>query len=251
MLGSVFEGIQEAIVTPTSRAEARRRLSIGGAAAWHHQSVELLEIETPRGVARVHLQPADEPRGALVLGHGAGGCVQAPDLVAANRAALAEGVSVALVEQPYRVAGRRSPAPAAELDTAWIAVLDQLRRKQLDGLPVVTGGRSSGARVACRTAGAIGAVAVLCLAFPLQPPRGPDKPPAASRLAELDAVTVPVLIVQGARDPFGMPPPGPLRTVVEVVGDHGLKSDLTATEAAVSEWLRSNVATIRGSAPAA
>ena len=132
------------------------------------------------------------------------------------------GVSVALVEQPYRVAGRRSPAPAAHLDGAWIAVVERLRAEALAGLPLLTGGRSMGARVACRTAAATGAVAVLCLAFPLEPPPRAGKEPQ-SRLAELDAVAVPTLVVQGDRDRFGMPPPGPAREVATVAGDHALK----------------------------
>src|SRR5689334_10267727 len=112
------------------------------------------EIETPHGPARVHLHPVDEARGALVLGHGAGGGVGAPDLAAATEAARSVGVTVALVEQPYRVAGRRSPAPANQLDAAWVAVVEHLRAGALDGLSLVAGGRSLGARVACRTAGA-------------------------------------------------------------------------------------------------
>ena len=150
--------------------------------------------------------------------------------------ALAEGVTVALVEQPYRVAGRRSPAPAHQLDAAWMAVIEQLRAGELAGLAVVTGGRSSGARVACRTAAATGAAGVLCLAFPLQPPRrvGPQAP---SRLDELDAVKVPMLVVQGESDPFGMPPEGLLRTVARVPGTHALRTDLDAVAAAVRAWL--------------
>jgi hypothetical protein len=173
-----------------------------------------------------------------MLGHGAGGGVAARDLAAAAEAALAEGVSVALVEQPYRVAGRRSPAPARQLDTAWTAVAEQLRADELAGLPLVTGGRSMGARVACRTAEAVGAAGVLCLAFPLEPPRRRSAAgPAPSRLPELDAVTVPVLVVQGERDPFGMPPASPGREVVRVAGDHGLKADLEAVADAVRRWL--------------
>jgi predicted alpha/beta-hydrolase family hydrolase len=170
-----------------------------------------------------------------VLGHGAGGGVAARDLVAAAKAGNAAGLSVALVEQPYRVAGRRSPAPAHQLDTAWVAVLEQLHAGPLAKLRVVTGGRSSGARVACRTAEATGAVGVLCLAFPLQPPsRGTPKP---SRLPELDAVEVPTLVVQGLTDRFGMPPPARLRTVVQVTGDHSLRSDLDAISSAIEAWL--------------
>jgi predicted alpha/beta-hydrolase family hydrolase len=194
-------------------------------------------VETPHGPARVHVRPAEHPRAVLVLGHGAGGGVGAPDLVATTSAALAEDVSVALVEQPYRVAGRRTPPPAPTLDAAWIAIVAAARATAID-LPLIVGGRSSGARVACRTAAAAGASGVLCLAFPLRPPRKPDKPPAPSRLPELEAVTVPVLIVQGVRDPFGVPPVGPQRTVVEIAGDHSLKADLPALAAAVRTWLR-------------
>jgi len=177
-----------------------------------------------------------EPRGALVLGHGAGGGIGALDLLAATEAAQSVGMTVALVEQPYRVAGRRSPAPAKQLDAAWVAVVDHLRTGELEALPLATGGRSLGARVACRTAEAVGAVGVLCLAFPLSPPARAGKP-RQSRLDELDAVRVPTLVVQGDRDPFGIPPPGPNREVVKVDGDHGLKRDLDAVAAAVRAWL--------------
>jgi predicted alpha/beta-hydrolase family hydrolase len=170
-----------------------------------------------------------------VLGHGAGGGVEARDLVAATEAAHSQGVTVMLVEQPYRVAGRRSPAPARQLDAAWIAVLGQLVEHSLSGLPVISGGRSAGARVACRTAGEVGAAAVLCLAFPVHPP-GKGDDPSKSRLGELDAVRVPVLVVQGERDPFGMPPDGPGRVVVRVPGDHSLRST-DEVRAAVSDWL--------------
>jgi uncharacterized protein len=197
----------------------------------------VLEIETPHGPARAHLHGVDEPRGALVLGHGAGGGVQAPDLVAATKAANEEGFTVALVEQPYRVAGRRSPAPVKQLDAVWTVVVGRLKANELaSGLPLVVGGRSLGARVACRTVDETGGIAVLCLAFPLEPPRRAGKPPQ-SRLAELEAVDVPVLVVQGERDPFGMPPPGPSRDVVKVPGDHGLKADVDAVAGAVRAWL--------------
>lgn len=196
-----------------------------------------LELDTPHGRANAHLHPADARRAALVLGHGAGGGVTARDLVTATDVALAEGITVVLVEQPYRVAGRRSPAPAHQLDAAWTAVVEQLLAAELRGLPLLVGGRSAGARVACRTAGATGAVGVLCLAFPLRPPRRSGAQPAPDRLAELDAVSVPTLVVQGARDPFGIPPAAERRTVVQVAADHGLKTDLQAIAAAVRAWL--------------
>ena len=202
----------------------------------------LTELETPHGPANVHLHRAEGARGALVLGHGAGGGVGAPDLVAATEAALPEGFSVALVEQPYRVAGRSSSPPAHHLDAAWIAVVEQLAAGELEGLPLVTGGRSAGARVACRTAGETGAVAVLCLAFPLQPPARKGKPPSPDRLPELDAVKVPMLVVQGERDRFGMPPRGRRREVVQVPGDHSLRSDPQAVAGAIAGWLPRAVA---------
>ena len=157
----------------------------------------------------------------------------ARDLVAAATAARETGVSVALVEQPYRVAGRRSPAPATQLDAAWIAVVEHLRAGPLGDLPLITGGRSSGARVACRTAARTGAVGVLCLAFPVHPPGRPEK----TRLGELDGVDVPVLVVQGASDPFGMPPAAAGREVVTVPGNHSLTGDAEALRAAVAGFL--------------
>ena len=193
----------------------------------------MIEIDTPHGLARVHLRPVDSPTGALVLGHGAGGGVDAPDLVAATKAARSSGLSVALMEQPYRVAGRRSPAPASQLDAAWSVVVSQLRAGPLSDIDfLLTGGRSSGARVACRTAGDTDSSGVLCLAFPLHPPGRPEK----SRLQELDALDVPALVVQGESDPFGMPPESPNRTVARVPGTHSLRNS-AGVEAAVSDWL--------------
>jgi uncharacterized protein len=197
-------------------------------------AVDPREIETPHGPARVHRRPAERPHGTLLLGHGAGGGVTSVDLTVAAETAIAAGFDVVLVEQPYRVAGRRSPAPAARLDAAWIAVVEQLEPLR----PLIAGGRSSGARVACRTAAQTGAAGVLCLAFPLHPPGRPDK----SRLPELDGVTVPALVVQGISDPFGMPPPGPRRTVVQLAGDHRLASDRPGLRTAVADWLASVLA---------
>lgn len=193
--------------------------------------MKAVEVPTPHGPARITRHDADDARAVLLLGHGAGGGIGAPDLVSATAAAMAAGVSVVLVEQPYRVAGRRAPAPAGQLDTAWLAVVDHVRA----GLPLVFGGRSSGARVACRTAGAGGAVGVLCLAFPVAPPRTPDK----HRLAELAAPTVPVLVVQGERDPFGIPPEAAGRQLLLLPGDHSLKSAHTRLKEATTTWLLS------------
>lgn len=178
--------------------------------------------------------PAGPPVSLLVLGHGAGGDVDAPDLVAVHDAAVAAGVRVALVTQPYRVAGRRAPAPAGHLDEAWAAVVDHLRDGADTGLPLICGGRSSGARVACRTAPALGAVAVLALAFPLHPPGRPEQ----SRADELPA-DLPTLVVNGDRDPFGVPAASG-RTEVRIrPGDrHDLRRDPSAVAALVVDWLR-------------
>ncbi len=196
-----------------------------------------LELDTPQGPARAHLHPLAGARAALLLGHGAGGSVTARDLVAVAGVARSAGLAVALIEQPYRVAGKRSSPPARHLDAAWVAVVEQLRSGPLAGLDLIAGGRSAGARVACRTAAATGALAVLCLAFPLQPPARRGGAPSPSRQAELDEVAVATLVVQGASDRFGVPGPGPSRRVVVVPGDHRLTSDLAAVAAAVGAWL--------------
>jgi predicted alpha/beta-hydrolase family hydrolase len=193
----------------------------------------VLEFETPQGPARVLLQDALAPRAVLVLGHGAGGSVSAPDLQVAARVALEEDVSVALVEQPYRVAGRTNAPPAEKLDEAWISVVEQLDLSA----PLIVGGRSSGARVACRTAGALGAVGVICLAFPLQPPARESGTVPPDRQHELDAVDVPVLVVQGQNDQFGVPEPGPGLELVVLEGDHGLKKDPAGLAEAIRGWL--------------
>jgi predicted alpha/beta-hydrolase family hydrolase len=173
-----------------------------------------------------------------VLGHGAGGSVTAKDLVETTGIALSAAVAVALVEQPYRVAGRRTPAPAAQLDAAWTSVVEALRAAWFHDLPLVVGGRSSGARVACRTSGVTGPVGVLCLAFPLQSPGGERRGPPPSRLPELDAVEVETLVVQGERDRFGMPPAAARRTVCVVQGDHSLRQGLATASPVVAEWLQ-------------
>lgn len=203
-----------------------------------------LVLPTPVGDAGVHLDLAPGASKVLVLGHGAGGSVDAPDLVAVRDACLTAGISVARVTQPYRLAGKKAPPAAATLDAGWAAVVASLgRRKALAGLEFVYAGRSSGARVACRAAGngAVSprAAAVVALAFPVSPPGKPEK----SRLDELDAVDVPVLVVQGDRDPFGMPVPRPeneghgLRLVCEVPGDHSLKRDPATVGELVASWL--------------
>ena len=194
-------------------------------------------VPTPHGDARVHFAyPTDEPVGLMMLGHGASGGVTAHDLGLATEVALGVGLAVALVEQPYRVAGRRAPAPPVQVDAASCAVAEHLRDTETGDLPLVTGGRSFGARVACRTAADVGASGVLCLAFPVHPPGRPEK----SRLPELTSVTVPTLIVQGDHDPFGVPDPATMpreHTLVVVEGDHSLKKDAPAIRSAITTWL--------------
>jgi predicted alpha/beta-hydrolase family hydrolase len=191
-------------------------------------------IETPRGPAAVVVtDPAGPVRSLLVLGHGAGGGIDAPDLVAVRDAAAAAGVRVVLVTQPYRVAGRRAPAPAGHLDEAWTVVVDALRVPEM---PLILGGRSSGARVACRTAPALGAAGVLALAFPLHPPGKPEK----SRAGELPT-EIPTLVLNGDRDPFGVPTAaGPVEVIVRPGAVHDLRKDVTTTAALAITWLRTH-----------
>lgn len=206
--------------------------------SWRPESrqPESWQPDTPRGPARVDLTlPAGGPAAWLALGHGAGGNVDTPDLVAVRDVALHAGVAVALVTQPYRVAGRRTPPPAAHLDQAWTAVLGAVRADKavLARVPLLVGGRSSGARVACRTATATGAAGVVALAFPLHPPGRPER----SRAAELDT-GVPTLVVNGDRDPFGVPDGSPTVRVVVLPGErHDLKRDPAAVAAAVAAFL--------------
>jgi predicted alpha/beta-hydrolase family hydrolase len=191
-------------------------------------------VPTPYGPALVQLdRPAGPARSLLVLGHGAGGGVDAPDLLAVRTAALAASVAVARITQPYRVSGRRAPAPAGQLDAAWIEAVGTLDRQ---GRPLIVGGRSSGARVACRTAGTLDAAGIVALAFPLHPPGRADDP-TRSRAAEL-LTGRPTLVVNGDRDPFGIPPSGPGVEVLTRPGErHDLRGDPAGTAAAVVAWL--------------
>lgn len=199
------------------------------------------DVQTPHGPARIEPHPAARPAGAaLLLGHGAGGGFGAPDLHAVTGVATDAGIDVVHVEQPYRVAGRRAPAPARQLDAAWLAVVEHLRADWCAGVPLIFGGRSSGARVACRTSAEGGAVAVLCLAFPEHPPGKPER----SRQAELDAVPVPVLVVQGERDPFGRPAVTGRHELVMVAGDHSLKTEPDTLRRSVAEWLSARLAAL-------
>jgi predicted alpha/beta-hydrolase family hydrolase len=195
---------------------------------------------------RVDLDRPKNPTALLLLTHGAGGGVETRDLLAVRTAALEAGIAVGLVTQPFRVAGRRTPPQPGPQDEAWRTLVTTLRRRRgLAGLPLLVGGRSNGARVACRTAEALGAVGVVALAFPVHPPGKPE----SSRLVELDAVRVPVLVVQGDRDPFGMPPRRRGRTLLVVEGgDHNLRTHLDATAKAVVSFVTSTVgrATVPG-----
>jgi uncharacterized protein len=193
-----------------------------------------LSVTTPRGTAEVLLEdPPRRPVGLLAIGHGASGGVDAVDLLAARDAALDAGLVVARITQPYRVAGRRVPPAAPALDEAWTAILAAVRERVGATVPLVVGGRSSGARVACRTAHALGAVGVLALAFPLHPPGKPT----ATRAAELDP-RVPTLVVNGDRDPFGVPESVGLVSVVVRPGEgHDLRRDPATLRRTVAEWL--------------
>lgn len=206
------------------------------------------EVWTPAGPARLSTErPDDLPRGVLLLGHSAGGGPDAPDLLAVTAVALTAGLVVVRTEQPYRVAGRRAPAPAARLDEAWQACAVEVRTDPgLADVPLVAGGRSSGARVACRTAGLVGAVGVLALAFPMHPPSNP----ARTRLPELVGAGVPALVVQGTRDAFGAAASMQVETagtldlaVLEAPGaDHSLRTGLEDVLPLVGAWLRDLVA---------
>ena len=168
-------------------------------------SLRVKEIETPEGPARVHLS-ARGPAGSLVLTHGAGGGIGASDLAALTEALTAKGWTVALVEMPWRVAGKKVASPPARLDSAWVPLLSALTSGRWAlPRPLVVGGRSAGARVACRTCVETGADAVLALSFPLVPPgKGPDKYRIHELLLPVEA-GLPVQVVQGAKDPFGSP----------------------------------------------
>jgi uncharacterized protein len=203
-------------------------------------------VSTPHGDARLHVDRAKSPVATLVLGHGAGGGVGARDLAALARELPAQGVSVFRVEQPWRVAKRRVAASTRILDESWLSVVNGLRPQT----PLVVGGRSAGARVACRTARHLGASGCLALAFPLSPPGKPHK----SRVDELTGAGVTTLVVQGDRDTFGAPDAFPSTVDLAVIpgADHGFvtlkRGDLSQEEAlgvlveAVLEWITREIA---------
>lgn len=192
-----------------------------------------LEIPTPHGTAVAEIDGIARPRFLLVLTHGAGGGVEAPDLLAVRDAVTPIGGLVARVTQPFRVRGARAPGSAVKQDEAWTALVAALRARHPD-LPLVQGGRSNGARVACRTARQAGAGAVVALAFPLHPPGKPER----SRAGELRAAGVDVLAVSGDRDPFGVPEAADTARLVVLPGEgHEFKKDPGRVGEAVAEWL--------------
>jgi uncharacterized protein len=196
-----------------------------------------VEITTGEGLARAEVDaPATgEPSFLVVLTHGAGGGPDSPDLLAVAGAASRLGGVVARVTQPYRVRGRRAPGSPDRQDAAWVELVAALRPAIGAGLPLIQGGRSNGARVACRTAGAVGALAVIALAFPLHPPGHPDR----SRAAELAAAGTDVLVVNGDRDPFGIPDgTGKTRVVVLAGESHALSRHPGEAGRAAGAWLR-------------
>jgi len=216
-----------------------------------------VEITTEAGIARAELDgDGASARFLLVLTHGAGGSVEAPDVLAARDAGRQLGGMVARVTQPYLVAGARAPGSVVRQDAAWVQIVAALR-ELAPGVPLVQGGRSNGARVACRTAAAVGARAVIALAFPLHPPgrrpgsatriwaAAPGAPPSGAaaqiRVAELRAARAggaKVLVVNGERDPFGVPSADDADRVVIVPREtHSLKGHRAEIVAAVAEWL--------------
>jgi uncharacterized protein len=192
-----------------------------------------VKISTGAGPAEVVLDAVSKPAFLLVMTHGAGGNPDTRDVLSACKAAAGLGAAVARVLQPYRVRGARAPGSAERQDAAWLEIVAELRERY-PGVPLVQGGRSNGARVACRTAAAAGARAVVALAFPLHPPGRPE----ASRAGELRAAGTDVLVVNGERDPFGIPADSDAARVVVLPGEtHALSRHPAAVGEAVGEWL--------------
>jgi predicted alpha/beta-hydrolase family hydrolase len=192
-----------------------------------------IEIVTGSGPARVELDEPGNPRFLLVLTHGAGGGVDSKDLLAAREAGLDLGGAVARVLQPYVVRGARAPGSPERQDAAWLEVIKELQRRRAP-VALVQGGRSNGARLACRTARLAGARAVVALAFPLHPPGRPER----SRAAELRAAGTDVLVINGASDPFGVPGRADASRVVVLPGEtHALSKHPEKVAEAVMAWL--------------
>lgn len=209
-------------------------------------------VATPKGDARLVVRRAKRPLATLVLTHGAGGGIDAPDLVRLARTLPQQDISVTLVEMPWRAQGKRLAPPPPVIDECYTAVFDDMRTRS----PLVVGGRSAGARSACRIARGVGARGVLALSFPLHPPGKPEK----SRLEELQRARVPTLVVQGERDPFGTPeefPDGGYDLAVVPAADHSMKvpksADLSQADAlavvleATLEWVVREIAGNRSS----
>ena len=195
-----------------------------------------MDISTSGGLARAEVDAVAAPKFLLVLTHGAGGGVTSADLMAARQAGLEVGGAVARVLQPYRVRGASAPGSPQRQDAAWLEVISALRERHPD-VPLIQGGRSNGARVACRTAQAAEAVGVIALAFPLHPP-GKAGMPEKSRAAELRSAGVPVLVINGDRDPFGVPDPADADQLVVLEGEtHNLSGHRAAIVGAVGSWL--------------
>jgi len=231
---------------PSLHGRTAATANIDGPRPWLAGARTLLgmDISTASGPARAEVDAAPAGQGAsggpeflLVLTHGAGGGVASKDLLAAGRGGLAAGAVVARVLQPYRVRGARAPGSPERQNAAWLEVIGNLRARY-PGLPLVQGGRSNGARLACRTAQAAGALAVVALAFPLHPP-GKASDPGRSRAGELRAAAVPVLVINGERDPFGIPDPADADTLIVLPGEtHALSRHPEVIAAATTSWLR-------------
>ncbi len=204
-----------------------------------------MQVPTAFGRALAELDEPARPAFLLVLTHGAGGGVASADLLAVRQAGLDAGAAVARVTQPYRAGGARAPGSPARQDAAWQEVISALRSRY-PGIPLVQGGRSNGARLACRTALAVGAVAVVALAFPLHPPGKADVP-ERSRAPELRSAGVPVLVINGDHDPFGVPDAADVDRLIVLPGQaHALSRQPQAIASAVSAWLRDVLPAVSG-----
>lgn len=208
-------------------------------------SLRGVEIITGSGPALAETDAVDKPEFLLVLTHGAGGGVGSRDVLAARQAGLQAGATVVRVTQPYRVGGARAPGSAQRQDEAWLEIISVLRAAH-PGLALVQGGRSNGARLACRTARQAGAAAVIALAFPLHPPGKADDP-SRSRAGELRSAGVPVLVINGARDPFGIPDEADADRLIVLPGEtHSLSRHPQAITQAVASWLGQVIGTMPG-----
>ncbi|MBF6085816.1 alpha/beta hydrolase [Nocardia cyriacigeorgica] len=195
-----------------------------------------MRIETSAGPAEVQLRKPRAAKFLLLLTHGAGGGVDAKDILAVRDSALDAGGAVALVTQPYRVAGGRAPGSAVKQDAAWVETVAAVRRRAGKRLPLIQGGRSNGARVACRTALEVGARGVIALSFPLHPPGKPEK----SRREELVATgDIEVVVINGGSDPFGIPDPSDAAEVCVIPGQpHSFRTGFDVIGQTAGAWLR-------------